>query len=467
MKAKLTVDNYKSIHRADLELSPGLKVLVGPNGSGKTCVLSSLHFLRDVLRSGAALAVARQGGQKRVYRHGTKKMHFSICAELSPRTFRRAKAPCKLHWSVAIQQAGEESIATIVEESLRISARKGEEETTLFELELLRGSGKRDRISVRLADTAMFGRDLFSDWPDEFSRVNKDELAKGFIVQMKQRASKYREEPDRSYLQQIATYDAEIRHLLEMFTHLNEFNISPTVARASTEQLPFARMAPNGEGVAEVIDALQNQRFHKLEQTPLFDSDGPLPPWINPYYRYRYRFKRTHASIGYRSALGKINGELAAGVAPITGVSVAIDPTNGRRFVVFTSKDDQFSPEEVSDGTVKWLCILVSLYVPFSAVYLLEEPENFLHPWMQQRLIEIMRERAAEEGTVFILSSHSATVLNALHPEEILVVRQDSHGSRVSVLDDLDSVREVLESSQFHLGDLWISGAIGGIPPHA
>jgi predicted ATPase len=133
---------------------------------------------------------------------------------------------------------------------------------------------------------------------------------------------------------------------------------------------------------------------------------------------------------------------------------------------VFKAERDTFYPQEVSDGTVKWLCILVSLFVPFSKVYLLEEPENFLHPWMQQRLISIMREQARQNKTIFLLASHSATVLNAALPEEILIVRQGSQGTEVSTVGDADSIRQVLAASQFHLGDLWVSGAIGGVPTH-
>jgi predicted ATPase len=151
-------------------------------------------------------------------------------------------------------------------------------------------------------------------------------------------------------------------------------------------------------------------------------------------------------------------------VRPIDRVSVDIDRTNGRRFVVFKADTETFYPEEVSDGTVKWLCILVSLFVPFSRVYILEEPENFLHPWMQQRLIAIMRDQAKHNQTVFLVSSHSATILNGANPDEILLVKHGAEGTELSMLDDIGSIRELLSDSEFHIGDLWVSGAIGGVP---
>ena len=160
------------------------------------------------------------------------------------------------------------------------------------------------------------------------------------------------------------------------FMFLNEYNILPDVARAATEQLPFAQMAPNGEGVSEVIDALENNRYDKLEQLRFMDFDGMVEsmPYYSRYSSYRlfrrFRF-RAHRwpdrREPYSGALDDINRQLSAAVRPITAVSVEIDPTSGRRFVVFKASTDKFYPQEVSDGTVKWLCILVSLFVPFSS----------------------------------------------------------------------------------------------------
>ena len=83
---------------------------------------------------------------------------------------------------------------------------------------------------------------------------------------------------------------------------------------------------------------------------------------------------------------------------------------------------------------------------------------------MQQRLISIMREQAKRDSTIFLLSSHSSTILNSAYPEEILVVKHAENGTQISEISDIDAIREVLTESDFHLGDLWVSGAIGGTP---
>ena len=123
MSARLTMRNYKSIRDAHIDLRPGLSILIGPNGSGKTCLLSALKFLRDVFRFGAARALARQGGARRVYHRGKSDMYFSLSSTFSERTFRRRQIPCKFNWEVTISQAGPEKIATIIHETFEIAGR--------------------------------------------------------------------------------------------------------------------------------------------------------------------------------------------------------------------------------------------------------------------------------------------------------------------------------------------------------
>lgn len=464
---RVTIRNYKSIRQASIELRPGLNILIGPNGSGKTCLLSGMQFVRDIFRVGAAQALALQGGARRVFRHRRTEMSFSFTHSYGDRTYRKSKIPCQLSWEVTIAQAGTEKLATITRESIEIISRLRKGTTRLFSIVVDRTDGGRARLRTRLASEEEFGRDLFSAWEAFPKRTGNRALAKmlrGDIIASIRKALK--DEPDRSCVPMLVELDRVLDEVHTSFQFLREYNILPEIARASTEQLPFAQMAPNGQGVSEVLDALEKRRYDKLERPALDETEAFyfLRRRHFPYWWKHRRFYRPHGRWHYRDALESINRELAAAVGPITHVSVGTDEGSGRRFVRFHSKNDTFSPEEVSDGTVKWLCILVSLFVPFSRVYLLEEPENFLHPWMQQRLISIMRNQAEKNKTIFLLASHSATILNAATPEEILIVKQGRRGTEVSAMGDLESIKRVLTESEFHLGDLWVSGAIGGVP---
>lgn len=120
MDLVVKVQNFKSIRRAKLRIAPGLTVLIGPNGSGKTCVLSAMRFVRDLVRHGVARAVAYAGGPLRAYHRGTETIHFAIEVDYGERLSRRRRRPARLTWSFWVSQKGGEALPRIARESLAI-----------------------------------------------------------------------------------------------------------------------------------------------------------------------------------------------------------------------------------------------------------------------------------------------------------------------------------------------------------
>jgi predicted ATPase len=481
MELELQISNFKSIQSTLLKLKTGLNILVGPNGSGKTCVCSALSFLHDLLTKGVAQAVAHAGGPRRVYNHGQQQIRFQIIHDYGERLYRRRRCPCFFDWQIGISQTGVDNIATIFHEDLSIYARYKGRKAKMFGLSVERRKDKPPQLRTYICEPREFGRDLLSFWKHHYESENKSKIYVKFKEHLRDFVSYHREAPDKPLLAQAALLDASIRSIVRLLRGVNEYNIVPDVGRAPTEQLPFAVMRPDGEGVAQVLHALEQRDYYKLQVGP-YDVIGEIPFFY--LRRYTERYSKIHPMHFYRpfylserrmeepsedtvkTALDNIQRELSAAVKPIASVTTTIDQTTGKRFLVFKSDKDEFYPEEVSDGTVKWLCILVSIYVPYTFLYILEEPENFLHPWMQQRLVTTMREQSKKNDTIFLLTSHSSTVLNAAQPSEILVVTPSENGTQVYEIPNRGEIEQVLKESDFRLGDLWVSGAISGVPSY-
>jgi predicted ATPase len=115
----------------------------------------------------------------------------------------------------------------------------------------------------------------------------------------------------------------------------------------------------------------------------------------------------------------------------------------------------------MSDGTLKFLCLLAALFNPSPPPLIcIEEPELGMHPDALKLVAEALVE--ASEHVQLVVTTHSEALIDALsgHPDCVLVCERDfDNGTQFKRLSakDLD---EWLE--HYTLGELWRKGEIGG-----
>ena len=114
----------------------------------------------------------------------------------------------------------------------------------------------------------------------------------------------------------------------------------------------------------------------------------------------------------------------------------------------------------LSDGTLRYLCLLAILYNPTPPpVVCIEEPELGLHPDIVAGLAKHLL--AASERMQLIVTTHSDILVDALtwNPETIIVCESVDGATQMKRLDP-DAIKGWLEN--YRLGELWSSGHIGG-----
>jgi predicted ATPase len=122
--------------------------------------------------------------------------------------------------------------------------------------------------------------------------------------------------------------------------------------------------------------------------------------------------------------------------------------------------DHEISALRLSDGTLRYLAMLVMLLHPNPPpVTVIEEPELGLHPDLLPGLARLMLDASAR--TQIIATTHSDILIDALteHPEAIRVCEKDEHGTSIRPIDP-ESLKPWLE--EHGLGGAWLRGAIGG-----
>lgn len=125
--------------------------------------------------------------------------------------------------------------------------------------------------------------------------------------------------------------------------------------------------------------------------------------------------------------------------------------------------DYPFQPYQLSDGTLRFICLAVALSQPVPPpIIIVDEPELGLHPMALELFAAMVRQASAKSQ--IILSTQSPTLLNHFEPDEIIVAQRDGAESTFSRLNEKE-----LEAwlADYTLGDLWQKNVIEGGPTFA
>jgi len=122
--------------------------------------------------------------------------------------------------------------------------------------------------------------------------------------------------------------------------------------------------------------------------------------------------------------------------------------------------DYPFHPSQLSDGTLRFMCLTTALLQPEPpSIILLDEPELGLHPYALGLLSEMIKK--ASHRTQVIVSTQSASLIDYFEPADIIVVDRKDGESTFKRLN-ASKLKDWLED--YTLGQLWQKNIIEGGP---
>jgi predicted ATPase len=128
---------------------------------------------------------------------------------------------------------------------------------------------------------------------------------------------------------------------------------------------------------------------------------------------------------------------------------------------VFFSEGDRTIPAtRLSDGSVRYLCLLAILLHPAPPPLIgIEEPELGLHPDLIPKVGALLVE--ASKRTQVIVTTHSDILVDALsdHPESLVIFEREDGRTTMSRPNPIRLRKWLAKSS---LGQLWTEGQLGG-----
>lgn len=128
--------------------------------------------------------------------------------------------------------------------------------------------------------------------------------------------------------------------------------------------------------------------------------------------------------------------------------------------VFFTEGDFSISATRLSDGTLRFLCLLAILCDPEPPPLIcIEEPELGLHPDILPTVADLLK--AASQRTQLIVTTHSDILVDAMTDDPESVVVCEKHAGRTE-MTRLSASELAVWLEKYRLGQLWIQGQLGG-----
>ncbi len=447
MITKIEVDGFKSLSNFDLNLNTGLNILVGPNGAGKTNIILFFEFLSNIFSNQIGNAISNVGGAgfifqkigKEDYRDTIKcKIYGSYKAEMDQYIIYEYSFQIKISFENDDIFYSDQNIKIGLTSQFWKSPDAPEYPTNWdIDISYLFKGNKQDQLTIH--------------------NINKETIKTRFIrtevqQELEDDLKEYLSQPEpahNSLIGNIASLDDYFYPIKFDLQGGENFSISPSKVRELEDSATPPGIKKDGSGLATTLYAIKKGR-----------------PIISPLIGGRlWLSQATSSKKNNIRSLEKIISYLKLANPTIKDLDVENDPFSNKLVIkvyIQTGNHESVLPlASMSDGTIKWLTLITAILTS-RTIFSIEEPENFLHPWMQAEIVNIMRNHMEEKQSyAFVLmTTHSESLLNFAKPEEIIITDLSEGRTRARRISNIDIIREEIENSGFGLGNFYFSNSL-------
>jgi predicted ATPase len=124
--------------------------------------------------------------------------------------------------------------------------------------------------------------------------------------------------------------------------------------------------------------------------------------------------------------------------------------------------DQVFGPHQLSDGTLRAMCLVTLLMQPeeeLPELIVVDEPELGLHPYALNMVAALFKK--ASHHTQVLISTQSSSFLDNFESEDIIIVNRERNESQFT-RPDAKKLEAWLD--EYSLGEVWEKNVIGGGP---
>lgn len=424
MLEQISVSGFRSLRDFALEIKAGLNVLAGPNGAGKTNIILFFDFFRSFATQTLTEAVGEAGGVAQVFsKKGKNKFSEKIVGVLSGRVHRRKEA-----YAYSLK--------------FEIEFSSTQQDVYFSKQELL----VEKLPSKGTSSSSIYAKIVYYSGPDGKPKLDVIEFP-GPRKETSWARSQFDELHERKFYSQNCLL-AYLRHFDDVSGAIANdlsarfvLNVVPSQVKKPEDSTREPGIDSDGSGLSATLFAIKKGRRVLSSRNVFYiphRKQPSTPDWSD------------------------VIDLIRVAVPSISDVEVENDPFDNLlrcRITIGTGRKKAVLPlGSMSDGTVKWMSLIVRLLTSRDAL-LLEEPENYLHPLMQKEIVRLLRELIRNSGFT-IVSTHSETLLNAVRPEELVLVSYSEQGTKARRVSNSLDVAEEINRTGFGLGYYYLADAV-------
>jgi len=432
--------HFRSLKFVSQPLEP-FHVLVGPNASGKTTFLDVVAFLGQLVSDGLDSAISQRtqnfedllwqrGGKSDLPRTGTRanlrpshlvSSKFELAIEASIPSDLREKLPRQeqdtIRYEISLgidpdtREVGLEAERVLLKPRSRGASMNGQR--TLFPMEpnspttilTATGPGIRTVVNKVLGGNDNFYSEVYGASGKGWAPAFKLGPRKSALGNLPEDESKF---PVSSWLKRLLSEGVQ------------QFILNSLLIRKASPPGQVRGFKPDGSNLPWVVDRLER--------------DHPQ------------RFKDWIAHV--RTALPELEA--------IRTVERADDR---HRYLVLRYRNGLDIPSWIaSDGTLRLLALTLPAYLPeFKGIYLIEEPENGIHPSAVEAVFQSL---SSVYDAQILLATHSPVILSLAGPASVLCFAKTSEGATDIVSGkEHPALREW--QGEVNLSELFAAGVLG------
>ena len=390
--------NYRCLRHVDVHLDGSFHILVGPNASGKSTLLDVIGFLGDLIRDGLVAAVDRRtrNFQDLVWDRPRRNPGFELAVEFDVPEGLGLKLPDQdgyqfFRYEIAIREGGA-GLCIASEGGFLGNWWKPNSDDDPFPPTSSFPSTKPTPESI-LTDPDDFDYRCVLHKSERRTDTFKTEtlpyidylMKSGLSIVFGPRRSTLKNLPEDPERFPVATY---VKRILESGVH-NLFLDSRRLRRASSPTSRRMGFVPDGSNLPWAVQRLRE------------DNPATFNEWLE------------HV----RTALREIED-----------VRVVEREDDRHAYLMLRYATGVEVPSwTVSDGTLRLLALTLAAYLPYGdKIYLLEEPENGIHPMAVETVYQSL---SSVYDSQVLVATHSPVFLSCAEPKEILCFAKDDKGA--------------------------------------